>query len=109
MASAQDAHALISYLIKRYREVLGQTLVVSRNKVRWQFDALLMDFSPSEARTLIDYYIEHWDSPNVDWFMYNYDKVEIARIEHDEAEKLQQQRRVETQERLEKWRARWKN
>ena len=69
----------------------------------------MMDYSPADARELIDYYIEHWDSPNLDWFLFNYERVEQAKTDHDEQEAVAAKRRAATEKRLEEWRNRWKN
>jgi hypothetical protein len=107
--SAQACHALTTYYINKYQEVLNKQPVVNRNKAKAGASGLLMDHTPSEARELVDYYIEHWEDPKIQWFFYNYEVVEQALIEHNEKVIQQAARRKQTQERLEQWRNRWKN
>lgn len=105
----QQCHALTTHFIGQYTESKGYKPSVNRNKARWGFESLLMDYTPAQARELIDYYIEHWESPNLDWFMFNYEKVDEAKQDHDKAEAVAEKRRKATAQRLEEWRNRWKN
>lgn len=105
--TAPQCHALTTYFKTKYNEAQGREPVVSRNKARWWFEAILMDYSASQARELIDYYIEHYQVPELEWFAYNYDKVDAAKTEHDKNELSAVKRRQETAVRLEEWRKRW--
>lgn len=107
--TAQQCHALTTYFVNKVKEASGESPVVNRNKARWGFEALLMDYTPDKSRKIIDYYIEHWDSPSLDWFMFNYDKVVMALEESIKVEAQRLARRKATQERLEQWRNRWQN
>lgn len=107
--TVQQCHAMTTYYSKKYSEVTGKSTVVNRNKARWGFESVLMDFSPVETRELIDYYLEHYNTPSIDWFLFNYDKVVVAKQEHNEKEKVAEKRRQQTAERLEEWRNRWKS
>lgn len=106
--TAQACHALTTYFISKYEEVVGTRPVVNRNKSKAGAYGLLMDYTPSQARELVDYYIEHWDSPSIQWFWYNYDAVDTAKQEHETNEESARKRREVTQARLEEWRNRWK-
>lgn len=66
-----------------------------------------MDYSSEQARMLVDFYLDHWESPGIDWFLYNYEKVDEALQEHNNRETSSALRRAQTQKRLEEWRARW--
>ena len=66
-----------------------------------------MDFTPTQARELVDYYLAHYAEPKIDWFLYNYEKVVVAKQEHEEAAVVAAKRRQETARRLEEWRKRW--
>jgi hypothetical protein len=105
-ATAQECHALITYFIEACKKS-GTTISVSRNKVRWQFEALLMDYSIQQAKNLIDYYVAHYTAPNVDWFMYNYDKVEEAKQERTKQDAMRARLREDTAKRAEEWKNRW--
>lgn len=106
--TAQQCHAMTSYFVKRYGEVLGRDPIVNRNKARYGFEGILMDFSPDGAKKIIDYYLEHYESPTIEWFLYNYEKVVASKEESAEEERARQARREATQKRLEEWRNRWK-
>lgn len=106
--TAQQCHALTTYYIKQFTDVVGFAPVVNRNKARYGFEGLLMDYSPEDSRKIIDYYLAHYANPSVDWFIYNYEKVVVAMEEYIENEEAQQKRREATAKRLEEWRNRWK-
>lgn len=105
----QQCHALTTYFITAYTEKMGRKPAVNRNKARWQAESVLMDYSASDARELLDYYLEHYENPSLEWFMFNYEKVDEAKHDHDEQEKISAKRREATAQRLEEWRNRWKN
>jgi hypothetical protein len=107
--SAQACHALTTYYIGKYRDIHEKEPLVNRNKARAGASGLLMDHTPAQARELVDFYIEHWADPKIQWFFYNYELVEAALIEHNENEISRARRRQQTQERLEQWRNRWKS
>ena len=106
--TAQQCHALTTYFVNEYEAAYGHKPTVNRNKARWGFESILMDFSPVEARQLIDYYIKHYAKPSLEWFLFNYDKVVDAKNDHEKEETLRAARRRETEKRLEEWRQRWK-
>lgn len=106
--TAQQCHALITYFIKGYEQKTGKKSPVSRNKVRYWFESILMDFTPTESKQLVDYYLQYYPEPSVEWFAFNYDKVAQAKDEHDENEAVALKRRQETEQRLKDWRERWK-
>lgn len=105
--AAQQCHALTTYFVNKVEEETEKKPVVNRNKARWGFESILMDYTPTQARELIDHYVEHWDNPTIDWFMFNYDKVDIAKQDYEEEKAKQDARRKATQARLEEWRNRW--
>lgn len=106
--TAQQCHALTTYYVSKYTDTFGYAPVVNRNKARYGFEGLLMDFSPTESREIVDYYIDHYANPAIDWFIYNYEKVVVAKREREAEQEVQEKRRAATEKRLEEWRNRWK-
>ena len=106
-ATAQQCHALTTYYISRYKEVFDKAPLANRNKARWGFEAMLMDYNTGSVRELIDYYIEHYERPTLDWFLFNYEKVDEAKQEFEEQKAIAAKRRQETAQRLDEWRKRW--
>lgn len=106
--TAQACHAMTTYFTKKYKEVVGTSPSVNRNTARYGFEGLLMDYSPANARELVDYYIEHYSEPVLQWFLYNYEKVDAEKQEKEEKKLSEAKRRKETQARLQEWRERWK-
>lgn len=101
----QQCHALITHYIARYEEVVGSKPSLNRNKARWGFESILMDHSAEESRSIIDYFLDHYE-PNIDWFLWNYEKVVEAREEYVKNQDAINHRREETQKRLDAWRER---
>lgn len=107
-ATAQQCHALTTYFINKYYEVVGKTLRANRNKAKWGFEAMLMDYTPATVRELIDFYIEHYAAtPTIEWFLFNYEKVDEAKQEYEEKKIVTAKRMKETAQRAEEWRRRW--
>lgn len=107
--TAAQCHALTTYFVNKYNEVMGRAVVVNRNKAKWGFESILMDMTVIEAQALIDFYIRYYDKPSIDWFMYNYEKIVEQKQDHEKQEKSAAKRREITAARLEEWRNRWKN
>lgn len=105
--TAQQCHAMTTYFVNQYSDITGQRAVVNRNKARWGFEAVLMDYSATETKRLIDFYLSSESSPTLDGFLYNYDKVVVDIKEREDRDKSREARREATQERLERWRNRW--
>lgn len=105
--TAQQCHAMTTYFVNEYSEVVGRSPVVNRNKARWGFEAVLMDYSAAKTKELIDFYLTSETNPTLDGFLYNYDKVVVNIQDRVERDKSRESRREATQERLERWRNRW--
>lgn len=109
-ATAQQCHALTTYYIDKYTDVVGKAPLVNRNKSKWGFEAMLIDYTPAQARELIDFYIDHYAAtPTIEWFLFNYEKVDQAKQERAEHEVVMAKRREETKRRAEEWRNRWQH
>jgi len=107
-ATAQQCHALTTYYIDKYTEVVGQKPLVNRNKSKWGFEAMLVDYTPAQARELIDHYIDHYaERPTIEWFLFNYEKVDEAMQDYAARKVATAKRLKETQRRAEEWRNRW--
>lgn len=104
--TAQACHALTTYFVTKCSEH-GPKPVVNRNKARWGFESILMDYTPSQARELIDFYVDRYDKPTVEWFLFNYEKVDEAKQDYEVNKSRQDARRKVTQQRLEEWRNRF--
>lgn len=106
MATPKQAQTLVSYFGKKYKEKYDTAPVLNRYKARWGFDAILMDMSESKVKDLIDYYLETY-SPNMhdlDWFFYNYDKLDQAKRDRDKDAVALAALREQSKKRTEEWR-----
>lgn len=106
MATPKQAHALVAYFVSRYKARYGFAPKLNRYAARWGFDSILMDMSPDDAMTLIDYYFETISTNGhaLDWFFYNYEKLAEAKTKRDEDATQQVLIRERTKQRTEEWR-----
>lgn len=106
MATPKEAHTLSSHFKKKWKEKYGTAPVVNSHAARWAFDSMLMDMGPVDAKALIDYYFETASSNRHDlnWFLYNYDKLAQAKIDRDKDAAQLARIRKESQRRVEEWR-----
>lgn len=102
--TAQQCHALITYFVQAYNEVVGQTPVINRNTARWGFESILMDYTPAQAKELIDFYLAHDNEPRLQRFLSTYDKVVEEMQQYEKDKQSAAKRRKETEERLRLWR-----
>lgn len=110
MASAQQCHALITYFIKAYTQTKGVAPVLNRNKSRWGFDSILMDYTSDEVRQMIDFYLKYYTARgDVEWFLFNYEKVDEDMKDHEQKKLAKQEALRETARRAEEWRNRWQH
>lgn len=106
MATPKEAHALVTYFGKKYKEKYGIALKVNRYSARWGFDAILMDMSVSDTQELIDYYFgtQSLNGHTLEWFFYNYEKLAEAMEKTNEDVAALARIREETRKRTEEWR-----
>lgn len=106
MVTAKDAHTLVSYFAKAHKEKTGYDGVLNRHAARWGFNSMLMDMSMEHCKKVIDYYFETSGSNgySLDWFLYNYEKLDAARRERDKDAAAQVVLREQSRRRAEEWR-----
>lgn len=106
MSSPKQAHILSTYFGNQYKGKYGYEHKFNRNKARWSWDNILLDFSPDETKALIDYYFTTVSSNGhtLDWFFYNYDKLAEAKEKTDADIKRLAAIREATKQRTEEWR-----
>jgi|SRR6478609_6351184 len=108
MAAAKDCHILTNYYMAKYKDKYGIGAIVNAHKARWGFDNVLMSVTLGEAKRLLDFYMDTQSSNahDLEWFFYNYDKLQtnMARVAEDE--ELRRRLRQQTKERVEQWKER---
>lgn len=67
-----------------------------------------MDMTPTEAKELIDFYLETTSTKRhaLDWFFYNYDSLIEERVERDKDRSEITRLRQESEARVKAWRER---
>lgn len=105
MATAKESHAMVTYFEKKYHEKYGQRPVLNRFSAKYGFDSILMQMSTDECKSLIDYYMTTVSARQhaLDWFLYNYDKLILAKLEQDKDKALLAKLREESKKRVEEW------
>ena len=104
-ATAQQCHALTSHYIAKYTAENNKAPSVNRNKARWGFEAMLMDYSSAQVRELLDYFVEHYEH-TLEWFLFNYEKVDEEKTTYERNKVATAKRREETKKRLAEWKER---
>ena len=106
MPTPKQAHALVTYFGKKFKEKYGYEPKLNRYAARWGFDAILMDMSGDEAKGLIDHYFQTMSDKNhsLDWFLYNSEKLAEAKEKTDADKAALAVIRQRTKERTEEWR-----
>lgn len=98
---------MTSYYAKRFKEHYGRDANINRYSARWGFEAVLMGMSIAKAQELVDYYFttpgdrDH----SLDWFFYNYDKLNDAMRESKEDAERTARLAAESKQRVAEWRA----
>lgn len=106
MATPKQAHALVSYFEKVYKERHGFAPTVNRYSARWGFDSILLGMSEQDVKALMDYYMKtvNPSGHSLDWFFYNYEKLIVAKREQDKDTEALKRVREASKKRAEEWR-----
>lgn len=105
MATPKECNTLTSYFEKAWAQKYGRKSNVNRYKARWGFDAVLGGMSLDNAKELIDFYLTTANNRDHDleWFFYNYDKLEDARDKAAEDRAEIERLKEETKKRASEW------
>ena len=108
MATAKQAHALVTYFVEQYTETYGFKPVLNRYAARWGFDSILHDLSVAQTKELVDFYFStaSANKHSLDWFLYNYDKLLVSMAAAAKDRETLARLREETKQRTEEWRKR---
>lgn len=102
---AQDCHAMTSYYVKVYKDKYKAAPKVNRTTARWDWAGILEDLSIDEARSLIDFYFTTSNKGHpLQWFFYNYDKLQESMRQLEEDSKRRKKMREESEIRAKEWR-----
>ena len=106
--TAQQCHAMTTYYMNAWREKYKREPSVNRNTARWAWEGMLMDMPPAEVKKLVDFYFSTKSERlhALDWFFYNYEKLESAMVQLDLDRQRRERMREESAKRAEEWRAR---
>lgn len=104
--SKQQCEKLTTYYEKLFKAKYGRKSGINRYAARWGFDAVLGSMTVQEAQKLLDYYFTTASSRehSIDWFFYNYDKLERAEIESERDAHERAKLREESAKRAAEWR-----
>lgn len=75
----QEAHALINYFLKKYKESYGQQPPgLNRYALAFGFEALHQDYG-AEATDIIDYYFKSYEGHSPKFFVSKYGDIALQR------------------------------
>lgn len=103
--TAKDCHAMTSYYIKLYKEKYGVAPKVNRPVARWDWAGILEDLTVEESKSLLEFYFTTSNKGHpLNWFFYNYDKLQQSVEELEKDSKRRKKLREESEERAREWR-----
>lgn len=105
-SEVQQVHIFLSYYLKKYKAKYGFAAVVNRNRTRWSVSNMLMDMTLDDAKGLLDFYFDTVGEKghDLEWFLYNYDKLQVAKEKRDKDAAALAHIRAESKRRAEEWR-----
>lgn len=106
--TAQQCHAMTTYYVKLYKQKYGVDPQFNRHTARWGFESVLTDMPKDKAKKLLEFYFDtgSGNRHDLDWFFYNYDKLERSVSEVDKDRAHREKLRAESEERARRWRER---
>lgn len=102
----QDAGKLVQLFLKLHAEKYGKRPTVNIFKEKYAMKDVIESVGFERAEELLRYYFKTArHSHPLDWFKYNFEKLEAIVIELTEDEKKRAEMRAETKRRVEEWKA----
>lgn len=74
MADKKLRFAMLTYFKKKLSS-RGVPSQINQFKEQWAADALIDEYGYDDCINLVDWYFDHYQSPNWTWFTYNIDNV----------------------------------
>jgi hypothetical protein len=88
----QEANSLITYFLKKYKDIYGSNPPgLNRYSLVFGFEALYLDYD-AEAKSLIDYYFDAYEQHSPKYFMNKYG--DIAMLKEDEEKDAVERKRL---------------
>jgi len=85
MKKLDTANSLITYFLSAYTKKTGSKAIVNRAKMKFSVTEILQDWSQSEVREFIDYYVKTETKPDLADFCRRYDEIiRDMRIEQED-------------------------
>lgn len=109
--TTQQAHGLVGYYKKKYKEVYGRAPKSNQYADKYGFMDVLSDMSEQEAKELLDFYFNVTSNSNhaLQWFFYNYHTLAQSKSARDLDELRRAELREETRKRVEAYKERYGN
>jgi len=83
---AKLAYGLVSLYCVLYKEHYGKTPIVNKYREKWAMQDVIDSVGYDRAKVLLEYYFKVPKSPhNIQWFFYNFEKLDITlkQVEED--------------------------
>ena len=105
--SKQQAHSLVTYFQKVYRDKFNRDPIVNRNKLQNLLVNMLKDVSLADAKKIIDFYVKTDKNPKLLYLCYEYDEVIEQMQLHERDLERRKQLIKQTQQNVEEFRRRY--
>lgn len=100
---AKQAYALVSLYIALYKNKYNKQPVVNRYREKWAMQDVIDSVGFDRAKQLMEYYFKcKKDGHPMNWFLYNFDKLDDVLIRSSEDIKLRATLRSKTKIMVEK-------
>jgi hypothetical protein len=83
---AKQAYSLVSLYISLYRERYSKAPIVNRYREKWAMQDVIDTVGFERSKTLLEYYFKCNKSGHpLNWFLYNFDKLDetLSRLQED--------------------------
>lgn len=100
---AKQAYALVSLYIALYKNKYKKQPFVNRYREKWAMQDVIDSVGYERARELLDYYFKcRKDGHPLNWFLYNFDKLDDVMLKSAEDVALREKLRNQTKVMVEK-------
>jgi hypothetical protein len=94
---AKQAHALVSLYINLYKVIYGKAPTMNRYREKWAMQDVLDSVGYERAKELLEYYFKTPRTGHpLNWFLYNFDKLDIYLTEYHRDKDRREMIRMQT-------------
>lgn len=109
MKKLDIANSLITYFLNGYHSRFGQKAIVNRGKMKYGIAEILQDWSQTEVKGFIDFYLKTEKEPDLSDFCRRYDEIIRDKNLEDSDKKVRKQLLDETKDSVRKFREQFRS